>query len=113
MPKRTLLLMMLFAIIAGIPEYAAADGLPVAKYLEDREHKNEIFSFYLNSVFTGINLANNRMKSRLFCMENAEVSAFEMIDRKINKLRQEKLLNGDMTVDDIMLDVLLEEYPCK
>jgi hypothetical protein len=30
MPKRTLLLMMLFAIIAGIPEYTAADGLPAA-----------------------------------------------------------------------------------
>jgi hypothetical protein len=53
------------------------------------------------------------MKSRLFFMENAEVAAFEKIDRKINKLRQEKLLNGDMTVDDVLMNVLLEEYPCK
>ena len=106
-------MLLLIIIIAGIAGNASANGLPVGKYLEDPTHKDEIISFYLNSVFTGINLVNNRLEKKIFCMGSAEYSAFEMIDRKISKLRTNKRLSDDMTVDEIMLDILIEEYPCK
>lgn len=51
--------MLLISIIAGIPEYASAEGLPVGKHLQDPAHKNGVISFYLNSVFTGIHLETN------------------------------------------------------
>ena len=94
--------------------FSSAEGLPVSKYLEDPEHKNEILGFYLDAVFTGINLVNERIKPPLFCLnQNGSESAFGIIDKKIKKLQQEKRLLPDMTVDSIMIDLLLEEYSCK
>lgn len=91
-----------------------ADGLPVSKYLEDPEHKDEIIGFYLDAVFTGINLANERISPPLFCMNRqSPESAFAAIDKRILKLKNEKLLSPDKTVDSIMMDILIEEYPCK
>jgi hypothetical protein len=94
--------------------FSLAEGLPVSKYLEDPEHKNEILGFYLDAVFTGINLVNERIKAPLFCIDrNTSESAFTAIDKRIQKLQKEKRLSPDMTVDAIMIDVLIEEYPCK
>lgn len=94
--------------------FSSAEGLPVSKYLEDPEHKNEILGFYLNAVFTGINLVNERIKTPLFCIDrNSSESAFTAIDKRIQKLQKEKRLSADMTVDSIMMDVLIEEYPCR
>lgn len=91
-----------------------AEGLPISKYMEDPEHKNDIVGFYLNAVFSGINLANERISPPLFCMnENGQESAFNKIDNRINKLKKEGRLSAEMTVDSIMLDILIEEYPCK
>lgn len=100
-------------ILCTLPTYSKAEGLPVSKYLEDPEHKNEIFGFYLNALFSGINLANERAKPHLFCFEqgNAE-SPYEMIDRRIAKLKREKRLNNDATVDEIIMDILIKEHPC-
>lgn len=94
--------------------FSAAEGLPVSKYLEDPEHKNEIIGFYLEAVFTGIKLANDRITPPLFCMdqENSD-SAFTSIDRRIAKLQKEKRLSPEATVDSIMIDILIEEHPCK
>jgi len=94
--------------------FSSAEGLPVSKYLEDPEHKNEILGFYLDAVFTGINLVNERIKPPLFCInQNNSESAFTAIDKRIQKLQKEKRLSPEMTVDSIMMDVLIEEYPCK
>jgi len=94
--------------------FSWAGGLPVSKYLEDPEHKNEILGFYLDAVSTGINLANERIKPPLFCMsQNSSESAYDIIDKRIEKLQKENRLLPDMTVDSIMIDILIEKYPCK
>jgi hypothetical protein len=81
---------------------------------EDPEHKDEIIGFYLDAVFTGINLVNARITPPLFCMEQqSPESAFAAIDKRIMKLKKEKSLSPDKTVDSIMMDILIEEYPCK
>lgn len=91
-----------------------AEGLPVAKYLEDPEHKNDILGFYLEAVFSGINLVNQRIDPPLFCFrESGQESAYAIIDKRIKKLQNEKKLSPDMTIDSIMMDILIEEYPCK
>jgi hypothetical protein len=90
-----------------------AEGLPVARYLEDPEHKNDIFGFYLNAVFSGFNLVNERIEPPLFCMtQETPEPAYSLIDRRIKKMQAEKRLREDTTVDSIMLDILMEEYPC-
>ncbi len=93
---------------------SGAEGLPVAKYLEDPEHKNEIVGFYLNAVFSGISLANERANPRLFCMSQGNTeSPYEMIDRRIAQLKQDKRLKDDSTVEEIIMDILIKEYPCR
>lgn len=93
---------------------SAAEGLSVSKYLEDPEHKNEIIGFYLNAVFSGITIANEHANPRIFCMdqENAD-SPYELIDKRIAQLKQEKRLNDVSTVDEIIMDILIKKYPCK
>ncbi len=102
----------LFIILSAA--FSAAEGLPISKYLEDPEHKNEILGFYLDAVFTGINLANERLDPPLFCLDQMRSeSAFTIIDKRVMKLKKEKRLSPEMTVDSIMMDILMEEYPCK
>lgn len=107
----TILVSLFTLLSAGSPQ---AEGLPVSKYLEDPEHKDEIIGFYLDAVFRGINLVNARITPPLFCMEQqSPESAFAAIDKRIMKLKKEKSLSPDKTVDSIMMDILIEEYPCK
>jgi hypothetical protein len=114
MKKTASILVLSLALLIASNTVVAADGLPVAKYLEDPEHKNDIFGFYLNAVFSGITLANNRLKQPLFCMDQTNPEpAFEKIDKRISKLQKDKRLTADLTVDSIMIDILIEEYPCK
>ena len=106
------ILVSLFLVLSV--DLSSAEGLPVSKYLEDPDHKNEILGFYLDAVFTGINLVNERIKPPLFCIDlKSSDSAFTIIDKRIAKLQKEKRLSPDMTVDSIMIDILFEEYPCK
>jgi hypothetical protein len=106
------ILVSLFTVLSD--GFTSAEGLPVSKYLEDPEHKNEILGFYLDAVFTGINLANERIKPPLFCMDQKKSeSAFSAIDKRILQLQKKKQFSPDMTVDSIMMDILIEEYPCK
>lgn len=96
------------------PLRASAEGLAVARYLEDPEHQNEFILFYLNTLYAGINLANERMSKPLFCMrEDSANSAFMLIDKRIDKLQREKKLTEKTTVDTIVMDLLIEEFPCK
>lgn len=105
------IIILLFIILSA--DFSSAEGLPVSKYLEDPEHKNEILGFYLDAVFTGINLANERIDPPLFCMDQKiSESAFTIIDKRIMKLQKEKRLSQGMTVDSIMMDILIDEYPC-
>ena len=109
--SKSILVLFLIIVSAG---FSSAEGLPVSKYLEDPEHKDEILGFYLDAVFTGINLANQRMESPLFCVnQKKHDSAFTVIDKRIMKLQKENQVTPDMTVDSIMMDILIEEYPCK
>jgi len=108
-----MLLLITILLFTG-SSYSSAEGLPVSKYLEDPEHKNEVILFYLSTLYSGINLANSRIKPPLFCMAGAEPdSAFTAIDNRIMKLQNEKKLTGETTVDSIMMDILIDEYPCK
>jgi hypothetical protein len=112
--RKTAFALLLVVLLSTITTNSFADGLPVARYLEDPEHKNEVMLFYLSTIFTGINLVNNRIKPPLFCMSSENPSsAFELIDNRIKKLQKEKKLNDDMTVDSIMMDLLVDEFPCK
>jgi hypothetical protein len=103
-----------FSFFCALPSYSTGEGLPVSKYLEDSEHKNDILGFYLNAVFSGITLANERANPRIFCMsqENTE-STYELIDSRIAQLMQEKRIKDDSTVDEIIMDILIKKYPCK
>lgn len=103
-----------FSLFGPLPSGSAAEGLPVSKYLEDPDHKNEIVGFYLDAVFSGITLANMYANPRIFCMaqSNSE-SPYELIDKRIAKLKQENKLNDDSTVDEIIMDILIDKYPCK
>jgi len=103
-----------FALIGALPSESTAAGLPVSKYLEDPEHKNEIIGFYLDAIFSGITLANGRANPPIFCMnQDNTTSPYDMIDRRITQLKQEKRLKDDSTVDEIIMDILIKEYPCK
>ena len=110
----SLTLLAAFLLLASLPSDSTAEGLPVSKYLEDPEHNNEIVGFYLDAVFSGITLANKHANPRIFCMVqgNAE-SPYEMIDKRIAQLKQEKRLNEDLTVDEIIMDILIRKYPCR
>lgn len=112
--KKAILTILVSLFITFSTVISWAEGLPVSKYLEDPEHKNEIFGFYLDAVSTGINIANGRIKPPLFCLnKDASLFAYDIIDKRIKKLQQEKRLVPDMTVDSIIIDLLIEEYPCK
>lgn len=113
--KNPVYIIVLSAImLLAIASHAAAEGLPVSKYLEDPEHKNEIVQFYLSSVYTGIILANSRIAPPLFCMSDANSeSPFTLIDKRIQKLQKEKRLTEETTIDSIMMDLLIDEFPCK
>ena len=112
--KKAASVLLLASLLLTVSSHTSAEGLPVTKYLEDPEHKNEVILFYLNTLFSGINLANSRLKRPLFCMSDANPeSAFEMIDKRIKKLQKEKNLTEDKTVDSIIMDVLIDEFPCK
>ena len=103
-----------FSLLCYLPSEAAAEGLPVSKYLEDPEHKNEIVSFYLNAIFSGITLANEHANPRIFCMDEGNTeSPYEMIDKRIAQLKQEKRLKDDSTVDEMIMDILVKKYPCR
>src|SRR6185369_11600291 len=103
-----------FSLFGALPSESIAAGLPVSKYLEDPEHKNEIIGFYLDAVFSGITIANERVNPPIFCMDlENTVSPYEMIDKRIAQLKQEKRLKDNLTVDEIIMDLLIREYPCK
>jgi hypothetical protein len=111
---KSLATLTLAVLLLTISSVSSADGLSVSKYLEDPEHKDQVISFYLNAIFTGINLANSRLEKPLFCMSDASTdSPFARIDSKIQKLQQEKKLHEDMTIESIMMDILIDEFPCK
>lgn len=112
--KTTIFALLLPVLLFGTMTDSLAEGLPVAKYLEDPDHKNEVILFYLSNVFTGITLANSRMATPLFCMRGAgQDSAVTLIDSRIKKMQLEKKLTEESTVDAIMMDILIDEYPCK
>jgi hypothetical protein len=90
--------LLLISIIAGIPEYASADGLPVGKHFQEPAHKNEVIGFYLNAVFTGIDLETKDGKQTVLPREQQKIG-FGIIDCKISELRAEKRLSEEMTVD--------------
>lgn len=112
--KKIATLIVFSMLIALSAQVVVAEGLPVSKYLEDPEHKNDIMGFYLDAIFKGINLANGRSRPPLFCFKESEQeSAFSKIDARISNLKKEGHLSADMTVDSIMMDILIEEYPCR
>ncbi|NVN98508.1 MAG: hypothetical protein HXX17_04220 [Geobacteraceae bacterium] len=112
--KKYIALIVVSTLIALSHQVVSAEGLPVSKYLEDPEHKNDILGFYLDAIFKGISLANERSKPPLFCFkESGQESAFSKIDARISRLKKEGHLSAEMTVDSIMMDILIEEYPCR
>lgn len=112
--KKIVFALLLAVLLLGNGADSLAEGLPVTKYLEDPEHKDEVILFYLSNVFAGINLANSRLATPLFCMGGAGPdSAFTMIDKRIKKMQLEKKLTEESTIDSIMMDILIDEYPCK
>lgn len=112
--KSTAIALLAATLLLTTVSHSSATGLPVGKYLEDPEHKNEVILFYLSNVFAGINLANSRMKPPLFCMSGANPDeAFNLIDNRIKKMQAEKKLTENTTIDAIMMDILIDEYPCK
>lgn len=93
---------------------AAGEGLPVSKYLEDGNHTDDIIGYYLNAFMSGITLANEKAAPKLFCVPGAaaEQGIYVMIDRRIAKLQKLKKLSSDMSIDSIIMDMLVEDYPC-
>ena len=103
-----------FLFSCTLPSYSTAEGLPISKYLEDPEHKNDILGFYLNAVFSGITLANERANPRIFCMsQESTESPYELIDNRITQLKKENRIKDDSTVDQLIMDILIQKYPCK
>jgi len=93
---------------------ALAQGLPLERYVADPEHKDEIIGFYLNALLSGMSQANARSRPPLFCLnDGGAAAAYEMLDRRIARLQQEKKLSPDMTVDTIVMDMLIDEFPCR
>jgi len=93
---------------------ALAEGLPVGRYLADPEHKDDIIGFYLNALLSGISLANDRAKPRLFCLdEEGAGAAYELLDKRIARLQKEKKISEEMPIDIIVIDMLMDEFPCK
>ena len=95
-------------------EPAMAQGLSLGRYLADPEHKDDIISFYLNTLLSGISLANERAEPRLFCLDTERAaSAYELLDNRIARLQKEKKLAEEMPIDVIIMDMLMDDHPCK
>jgi len=93
---------------------ALAQGLPLGRYLADPEHKDDIVGFYLNTLLSGISLANERTDPRLFCLDTERAAhAYELLDNRIARLTKEKKLAEEMPLDVIVMDMLMDEFPCK
>lgn len=94
---------------------ASAGGVTVERYVQDTEHKNEVIAFYLNALLSGITLANERAKPPLFCMDNStnKESAFSLLDKRINRLKKENKISADTPLDGLIMDMMIDEFPCK
>lgn len=93
---------------------ALAQGLSLGRYLADTEHKDDIIGFYLNSLLSGISLANERANPRLFCLDTERSeSAYELLDKRIARLQKGTKLSEEMPIDVIVMDMLMDDFPCK
>jgi hypothetical protein len=114
MPTRLLTVSLAFALLLSTAPLAGATGLPISKYLEDPDHQSEVISFYLNAMLSGMTVVNERIRPKLYCVVADEMTgnAFDLLDERIRKLQAARRLPETMTVDELVLDVLMEEFPC-
>jgi hypothetical protein len=114
MKKKTVLLTAYMLISGMFVSVSNGEGLPISKYMEDPEHTNDIIGYYLNAFMSGITLANEKAMPKLFCVPEAVAAQgiYVMIDRRIANLQKQKKISNDMSVDSIIMDMLVEEFPC-
>ena len=94
---------------------ASAGGVTVGRYTMDTEHKDEVLAFYLNALLTGITMTNERARPPLFCMDTRADAepAFSLLDKRINRLIKEKKISAETPIDGVILDMMMEEFPCR
>lgn len=114
--KRVTILFAAALLICGITAGPiTAQGLTVGRYAKDAEHTDEIVAFYLNALLSGITLANEKAVPRLFCMESSQNKepAFSLLDKRIARLLKEKKISEDTPMDGLIMDMMVDEFPCK
>ena len=114
MNKKILLLTTVLLLSGMFASGANGEGLPVSKYMEDSEHASDIIGYYINALMSGITLANEKAVPKLFCVSDAAAAQgiYAMIDKRIAKLKKQKRFSSDMSVDTIVMEMLMEEFPC-
>jgi hypothetical protein len=113
--KRVTLLLAAILLTSLHAGPVAAQGLTVERYLADPQHKDQIILFYLDTLLSGISLANERAKPRLYCFDinRSGDSAFTVLDNRISTLLQQNKISADTPIDTLVMDMMLEEFPCK
>ncbi|GEM_PF-6170764 len=94
---------------------ASAGNVTVGRYAMDTEHKDEVLAFYLNTLLTGITMTNERARPPLFCMDNRPDAepAFSLLDKRIGRLMKEGKISAETPIDGVILDMMMEEFPCR